>query len=665
MTTKKKAEAPTKKELARLAQSEKVDAALKAKKELTKSQREDAAIKKGEQALKKASQPLSDVAEKRTKNTGRSVKHALAPVEEEPKEPVAVPVNPLTKALKRADFVFQRSQLVDARTSAHGFLRPDGAALIYSHDNTSTAINAHWRLSRQDGTNAEGRNTQDLAAVLQDERAPVVITDAALQAVRHLKEATKGHFNLGDLTGDDNYTLRLQLLKRLRGTDKVLVKETGINRLLQEFYTALQIPEGTIAGRAKAFSAQCEAVLVHHDKKMRAVVSAEKKATAETKRQIQKARPPILDGKTPNPAPKTKNKKQREAEAAVLKSELEAKAVDSDDDAARPNPMRTVAFDLSSVRALELKNGNVCLQLEATNSQGALSIIDNGTRVVACVINQRELAKARALAAPSSLSELAQRLLEPLNKKVKVRPAAMHHLKSFLAQMDLAALRADEAEKDGEEKPTIRPAAAYALELVAADLSYVHLLEDTNNGIVLLQLEKANSQGAICVYNDGRRVAVGVVPPEILKVLRPLASSDLVRDVNQLLHPITDGVTVTTVAERHLTAVLNACKENITMATEKTAKFAPPATAAKKTTKAAAAKPKKTSNLPKRAPAFAQEAVIKTLVKENPFRGTLAERFGKILDSKKGTFTVADYVKATDKYPDLGFFVKKGAISIK
>jgi hypothetical protein len=127
---------------------------------------------------------------------------------------------------------------------------------------------------------------------------------------------------------------------------------------------------------------------------------------------------------------------------------------------------------------------------------------------------------------------------------------------------------------------------------VAVCLEDVCLLEDPSNGVVLMRLEEPNSQGAICVYNNGSRVAAGVVPTETLNRLRRIVSTDMVRDVNQLLHPCTAGVTVTPVAERHLTAVLEHCKENIDMATKKAAeiaaktkKFEAPKGAAKKAAK--------------------------------------------------------------------------------
>lgn len=144
-------------------------------------------------------------------------------------------------------------------------------------------------------------------------------------------------------------------------------------------------------------------------------------------------------------------------------------------------------------------------------------------------------------------------------------------------------------EKADTAGPVITPSADTTVIISSDD---VRLLEDVNNGIVVLQLEKENSQGAICVYNNGSRVAAGVIPPETLKKFRPVAA-DLIAAANQLLHP-EPSVLVTSVAHRHLTAVLD-CKE-IIMATvaakESKKKFAPPVGVAKKSAPVKVAKEK-------------------------------------------------------------------------
>jgi len=124
--------------------------------------------------------------------------------------------------------------------------------------------------------------------------------------------------------------------------------------------------------------------------------------------------------------------------------------------------------------------------------------------------------------------------------------------------------------------------------IVAED---VQLLEDPGNGIVMLQIEKSNSQGALCIYNNGSRVAVGVVAPERLATLRPILGADVLKAANQMLHPVVPTVAVTPVAASHLTAVLH-CKEIAAVDTVKTSKFAAPVAAkpAKKATEPEAKK---------------------------------------------------------------------------
>jgi hypothetical protein len=179
------------------------------------------------------------------------------------------------------------------------------------------------------------------------------------------------------------------------------------------------------------------------------------------------------------------------------------------------------------------------------------------------------------------------------------------------------------------EQPAVpRPDAE--LTLVPAD---VRLLEDPNNGIVMMQMEKANSQGAICVYNNGVRVAAGVVAPETLKTLRPVpGEADLIQAVNQLLNPIVPSVPVTPVAARHLTAVLH-CKELVAMtatavvtpvskskkfeapkATKKSAKSAVEETPVK-AAKGKAAKGKAEKTTAERVPRTTEDRKIKSLVK--------------------------------------------------
>lgn len=207
----------------------------------------------------------------------------------------------------------------------------------------------------------------------------------------------------------------------------------------------------------------------------------------------------------------------------------------------------------------------------------------------------------------------------------------------------------------------------------------IRLLEDPANGIAMLQVERPNSQGAICVYNNGVRVASGVIPTEKLKTLRPVGDKvDIVKAVNQFLNPIVPSVSVTPVAVRHLTAVLEHCKEIIAMTAEtvtvKNTKFAPPA---KKTTAAKAPKAK-TAKAPKakaekkpreagapRANGYAGKS-IKVLNKEHGAREGTKRAIGMeiILKSKTTDDAIPKLEKAGCDNSFIAFAVKSGFVKL-
>lgn len=180
----------------------------------------------------------------------------------------------------------------------------------------------------------------------------------------------------------------------------------------------------------------------------------------------------------------------------------------------------------------------------------------------------------------------------------------------------------------------------------------VMLLEDPQNGLAMMQLEKSNSQGAICVYNNGSRVAAGVVPPETLRKLRTLSNVDLIMAANQFLNPIVPSVSVTSVAARYLTAVIH-CKELQPMTPETTTakKFAAPAKAGSKATKATPKASKKAIATGKQKSSgqhgIADETAIKVLDKNPAYRegSKSANSFALFTGCK----TAADYRAACAK----------------
>jgi hypothetical protein len=444
------------------------------------------------------------------------------------------PVTPLTKLLLNKGFVHAKSELMeDELNTAHGYTHEDGSAAMFIHANVSTDISARWILKRANGNQIEGKTAKQLAvALIKPEPLPANVTSA----LSLLRKLTKGSYRLLDLAGDSNYTSRVQLLKRLRNTEKVLVKDSGLNALTKLFYEAVGLQASTsAAATAMAFEVKCAEVCKLENKADRAVIRVEK---AEIAQVIKATAKPIHDGKPILPSVK----KLSAAKQAIVDEQVKA--------------------DL-----------------------------------VAQIKNKRRQEEYTPLAVP-------------------------------------------------------RPEAS-----IAVNLEDVCLLEDPANGIILLCLEKPNSQGAICVYNNGSRVAAGVLPTERLMELRSFPSEDLVKDINQFLHPITAGVIVTPVAETHLTAVLAHCKEKIDMATEtaiKTKKFAAPKNAATKSVaKKAAEKTEKAPKAAKKAASastrtkFTDDLKIKALVKENPYKeGTKArDSFDLILKSK----TFGDYAALTEK----------------
>lgn len=475
-------------------------------------------------------------------------KKAKEAAKKTPTAPVAIepPTVPMTKLLVKNGFVHAKSAvLADEQNTAHGYNHETGDAAMFIHANTSTDIGGRWIIKHKDGSQVEGKTAKELAEYLHKPEGLAANVIAALDLLRKL---TKEKFNLNDLTGDDNYSSRMKLLKTLRASDKVLAKDCGINNVIKEFHAALGIDGDSIASKSKAFTEMCTGLLKKERKLDRAVASVEKQEVKEVLKKTANQRI-VHDSKPVLPGVKRLSK--------VKQAEADEKAK---------------------------------------------------TDLAAQIAAKRKQEEYTPLAVP--------------------RPEAQ----------------------------------------IAVNLDDVCILVDPANGITLLCLEKPNSQGAICVYNNGSRVAAGVVPTERLITLRREVSDDLVRDVNQLLHPLTAGVIVTPVAEYHLTAVLAHCKEIIDMATEKvlaTKKFAAPKNlAAKPTAKSAKAEKTATPKVARAASAkehtgkkrtvFTDDLKIKVLAvalkaneSGNPYREGTKARNSFELIKKSATF--GDLVKLTEK----------------
>lgn len=435
------------------------------------------------------------------REAAKSVDHLKAAREAKKADKTAAdagaPVTPLTQLLTKVGFVHAESRPAEEGYTAHGYTHSDGSAALFVHENSNTAIGARWTLKRADGTQLDGKTAKQLAEALHK---PAVAAHV-LAAIELLNKLSKGTYRLSDFAGDANYKARIQLLKRILGTDKVLVKQSGVNAVIKAFYTALKVPAASAAAMASDFENKCIQLSKQDRKTDRVVKQVEQAEIANVMKAVVRQRKAIHDDKPILPAAKRLNAKQRRAADETATADLAAQ-----------------------------------------------------------IARKRRQEEYTPIAVP--------------------RPDA---------EVDM-------------------------------DLNNICLLEDPNNGIVLMCLEKPNSQGAICVYNNGSRVAVGVVPTEVLVTLRPLVSQDLISDVNQLLHPITAGVLVTPQAEQQLTAVLTYCKENIKMtdATVQTKKFAAPAGVAKKTAAKKAAKAAKPAKAAKakveKTPRVVEDRKIKALV---------------------------------------------------
>ena len=182
---------------------------------------------------------------------------------------------------------------------------------------------------------------------------------------------------------------------------------------------------------------------------------------------------------------------------------------------------------------------------------------------------------------------------------------------------------------------------------VVVDLTHVRLLEDPRNGIILLQVEKPTATGSVCVYNNGKRVAAGEVAPEtITTLLRPVPNAPSITEAAyQLLNPIVPSVEVTPLAARHLTAVLEASrnetpvmaklatKDNVPVA--KSAKFAAPVTKAAKPPAKVDPKPPAVKSAPVKSAPVKSAPVKSAPVKSAPASAT--GRKAKFEDSMKIT----------------------------
>ena len=645
--------------------------------------------------------------------------------------PTKSPVTALTKVLDRARFQFVRAEQGLDGVVAYGYAHPDGRAALYTahqddvnHPETVTAkletgqtiqvssnqpdaAKSLWevlkpvgkkqqrvRQARYDGERGAAElkaigsvpNTEtpeqalSVIRMVADQASADTAAIAAqpvngvpahvVRAVEMLGMITGQWFDPASLTGDKNYSHRMSLLRVLLGRPVGGVKaaECGVRNLVDAFYSAIGTDlGGTRAARAEEFAARCKELVTAS----RTIKRAVKKATKKVLRTVRRAKLPALTvpGRVLEVSKPLGRKAAREADNAT-KRILQVELCDGRQQAQpRPSLKGLVVTDTSGLRILNHKNGTVSLKLERCNSQGAMQVWDTGTRLATSVltpalvkdvkpvmwdVNMIETMIDDLLASKSDRAQDVQDNLRAAKVAVRrlVEPA-------WLVPTTLPI-------------PTPRAAAAE----VAIVLSNVQLLEDPLSGLVFVQLEKGNSQGAAVVYNNSSAVVLGICPPEWLCRFRlvtvnghALTTDEIARAINQLLNPETPRVAVTPTAARHLTAVLDSIEERKTMAIATTRKFEASKSAATKSTKPAAAKAAKKSTA-KKEPTERKSSLFRLVNASKAVwsafttqKGEIIKAFTKLnaVGSKAAGVTRAQLIAALPNVPDknISFYLSK------
>ena len=605
--------------------------------------------------------------------TGGDTVSAAASVASTPAKPTPVvteaSTGPFSSTLLKAGFRFAKTE-VAGKFTAHAWLHADKRAVLVT---VGPKGDHAWELRSPDGSTSSGTTEAMIVEGIKVSRAAILSTVAAAQkpasvpvptpvsslppsnvvrAVQMLGSATRYTYSVHDLAGEKNYTKRVQLLKKLLGVEKVLVRDSGINALVAAFNSAVGVGDGSKAAKAEEFAKRCAAIVTAaHKARVQTVKEAAAKL-AVIKRATYLDR--VVPGVILEAPPKPKTKKQRlaERESAILEMRY-LLATGEEPMAPNPHPYERLLprTDIDALRLIQrrTKDGIISLVLEVANSQGALHIFDTGMRIALGVLTPTLAADYKDL--PSSLTDVKE-FLQTVEKSSSERSSevkqVIQSVKRAISVKEGPVTLAVTASKD------IKPPRELASEirLVAGD---VGLLEDPRLGIVMMQLEHENTQGAICVYNNGSRVAAGVVPPEILRTLRPVTGAvDLIKAANQLLNPLVPSVPVSPVAACHLTAVLN-CKEIIMANATVSKKFEAPKNVA---TKSAVATPaKKTA------------AVKSTTVKATP--ANKAAKTESAVPRKASTYRLVNAAKTIwsafggQKKQIVDALVKLGAVGAK
>jgi len=493
--------------------------------------------------------------------------------------PPAIPtVSPFHKMLKRHGFKYASGECA-TRGDAHGYAHKDGrAALLVMCSDT-----VEWTTRWPDGAEVKGNNelTFDeilgvttakrthnetriksfmaheasvttgakavMAAVKPGRTLPGGPPDHAMRAIEMLGAVTSGKYDFTLLRGDGHYSDRMALIRVLLGRERGQVKsaEVGLGAVRSAFFSSLAVPNSPSAAAAKLFTARCVELITAWKDARAKLRKAEKRiiATALRASALDRAVPGII---LPTLARKSKSAAKLADKAA--KEALATELVTAAPEQAIADPDATLPWiDLGALRGIVYRSGAHGLILERRNSQGALHVVDNGHRISVSVLTPtlamgtksmggQEEFHAMLEALEASKSARTPRAAEALAMLRRATDAAVRPLS--LTAADLSA----KAPRDGADEPVLHGA---------------RLLEDKILGPVALRLERVGSQGALAVYNDGTRLTVGVVPSEVLRILRPVPGVDAWEAAKQLLEPAEPGVPMTQVAAHHLAAVID------------------------------------------------------------------------------------------------------------
>jgi hypothetical protein len=521
------------------------------------------------------------------------------------KEALGPPLkSPLHRAVKNASFKFVQAVRDGGDATAYGYTHKDGRAAMltvtldgvetwamrwpnnggeqtgrdpvqFAKATMTTAAKRQAGLNRAakrvtaDAAKAAALTASQLEAAKDTDVARVPITqllpdgppDHVCRAVEMLRTVTAKQYDMDLLKGEKHYGHRVALLRALfnRAKGDYKVAETGIKNLTMAFCTAVGVPEGRCS--AGAFAARCVEIAKAFNAARRVAWKAEKK-TAANVRLREEAEWTVSGMIIPYEKPKTRQQKAEE-DIAVRKQVI-AETADAEPMAEPKLDVPLAAYIPAHLRMVTQLNGTVSLRLERFNSQGALHAYDTGRKIVISVLTPTLAEGARF--SVDGVETVLMTLLESRSKRTDeveliLRRAAAAFARSKLPLALVACPVAVTRLRD-------------AASAVAISLAGVRLLENPDLGAVLMQLEKENSQGAVCVYNNGNAITTGLVASEVLASLRPATPSNgqtntemLFEAAKQLLNPTTPGVPVTSVAASHLTAVIN-CKENAQMATK-------------------------------------------------------------------------------------------------